>query len=233
MPTPVGTGIPITTLAVIHPVTAAADSMVVLAIAAAAAIAVEEAVAVVVGINAIDECLHSHFTAKIELRLLRPMKQFFYLSFAAMTSCSTAIRSIGPNVDQLHDARKVFRRAAIIREFGEPRSTVHLRKPARSSTLLKGDFRVPGDRSGENPFVDSVDTYLLKGQIYDQSAMKDATVMSGLGLVTLGASEIISFPWATMNWTSSAADRHVLTVGFFQDQMRSYQILDEAPPPGR
>lgn len=51
MPTPVGTGIPIMTPAVIPTVTAAADSMVGLATAAAVAILGEEVVAEVVGIE--------------------------------------------------------------------------------------------------------------------------------------------------------------------------------------
>jgi hypothetical protein len=49
--------------------------------------------------------------------------------------------------------------------------------PARSSAAMKGDFRELRDRVGESPFMDSVDTNLLTGQINDQRSMKeDATV---------------------------------------------------------
>jgi hypothetical protein len=110
------------------------------------------------------------------------IKAFILITFSlCLSSCSGLLLSTGVDVMA---CERLGRRDKIIEKMGAPHSTKSVK-----GLVVENHF----NKASTAAFVDS---YQFRGALYNHTRNKNSGAMIGIGLATLGASEIIFLPTA-------------------------------------
>lgn len=148
------------------------------------------------------------------------IKAFILITFSlCLSSCSGLLLSTGVDVMA---CERLGRRDKIIEKMGTPHAT----KPIGSLFVEK--------RYTHRRTATFVDSYQFRGGLYDHTRNKNSGAMIGIGLATLGTSEIFFLPAAIGEVFSDMKKHRWLHFHYSKDQdLVGYSVEDvgnDAPP---